>query len=169
MLKSAIVSGSFDPITKGHLWLIDQACKLYDKVHVVVGDNPSKKYMFETSERINLIEQSLKESKLDLSKLEVSYLGNELLVHRAQFLGATHMVRGIRSLIDFSYESGLTEINRKIAPEITTIYLSPPPELSTVSSSTLKSFVGYSQWESLVKDYACDCVIEALREKSSKF
>ena len=116
MKTIGICAGSFDPITFGHLWVIEKAAKLVDKLYVAVGVNPSKKYHFSTEERMLLTKETLRK-KLDIDdfcRIEVIRLDNELLINKAQELKATHLIRGIRDSKDFEYERQLQIVNSKM-------------------------------------------------------
>jgi pantetheine-phosphate adenylyltransferase len=168
-MRHAIVAGSFDPITNGHVWLIKQALKIADRVTVVVGVNPSKKYMFEMDERIDLVGEVLTNDLVDyeiMRRIEIVPLQNELLVNYAKSVDADVLVRGIRNTTDFSYESEILLINRNIQPTIDTVYVVPPRELTEVSSSTVKGLVGFTGWQNSIKSYVDPSVINALERKS---
>lgn len=164
-MNIGIVAGSFDPITNGHVWMIEQAAKLVDKLYVVVGHNPAKKYTFSEEERTNLVRESLKDCNFRNTEVIIHVLGHGLLVHFAQSVSATHMIRGIRNAQDFQYENDIAFVNRKIAPEIQTILISSPPELTATSSSVVRSLVGFKDWEKIVGEYVNPCVVTAFRDK----
>ena len=100
-MTKAIYAGSFDPLTNGHLDIINRATKLFDEVIVAVGINPDKKYSFSDFERVDMIKSVCAENQ----KVKVNSMGNDLLVHYANKVGATHIIRGIRSHKDFDDES----------------------------------------------------------------
>lgn len=160
MNRVGMVAGSFDPITKGHEWLIDQALVLCDHVHVIVGNNPVKKYLFSGEERKTMIEQIY-----TTPRVEVNFLNDELLINVAREYECNFLVRGIRNAEDFSYEQQVQLINRKICPEIDTVFLIPPRELTEVSSSTVKGLVGFKGWEGIVSQYVHPYVLARLQEK----
>jgi pantetheine-phosphate adenylyltransferase len=160
-----IVAGSFDPITRGHGWLIEEAARLVDRLYIVVGVNPAKKYMFDEAERGRFLEEMLPELKLCGTPVDVHYLRQDLLVQFAARNQVTHIIRGVRNAVDFSYETQMAHINRKIDPAIRTVYMSPPAELSEVSSSTVKGLVGFTDWENIVKDYVHPGVVAAFKRK----
>ena len=163
-----IVAGSFDPITNGHVWLIQQACTLLDKLYVVIGVNPSKKYYFSTEVRRQLVEETLAGSLTpeQYGKVEIVYLENDLLINFATQVGVQYIVRGIRDTADFAYESQLRLVNRKINPAIETLFLIPPVELTEVSSSTVKGLVGFNGWETVVAQYVSPVVMRAFGAKT---
>ena len=135
--KIAVYAGSFDPVTKGHLHIIEEAYKLFDVVYVAIGVNPDKKYMFTVDERIELI-------KYHTDGLHIKVVPfNGLLVRFAQSVKATHIVRGLRAAGDFDYEFTLNGINREIAPEIETVFFMAPNRFMFVSSSNVKELSKY--------------------------
>ena len=164
MRTIGVVAGSFDPITHGHEWLIEEAARLVDKLYVVIGINTAKKYSFSDEQRRALVEAVLRDLDLSGTPTEVHFLKNDLLIQFAAKVEATHLIRGIRNNEDFSYETQMALVNRKIAPGIKTVYMAPPPELSEVSSSTVRGLVGFTDWEHIVKGYVHPTVLCALAE-----
>lgn len=165
MKTKGIVAGSFDPLTRGHEWLIGEAARLVDELAVVIGVNPAKKYLFDDSEREALVRASLADLDLAGTPVTLHFLTNDLLVKFAAEVRATHLVRGIRNLHDFAYETDMALVNRKLNPAIRTVYLVTPPELTQVSSSTVKSLVGFTDWEQNIRDYVHPAVVEAFGRK----
>lgn len=160
-----VVAGSFDPLTLGHGHLIREAAFMFDKMHIVVGVNPTKKYMFSAEERLQLVSDVVSSMELKDTSVHFHYLKDKLLIQLASEVDATHLVRGIRSTEDFNYETSMALVNRKINPFIGTVYLVPPPELSEVSSSTVKGLVGFEGWEAIVAQYVHPFVLDALKRK----
>jgi pantetheine-phosphate adenylyltransferase len=162
-----IVAGSFDPITNGHAWLIAEAARLVDELHIAIGVNPQKKYTFSDDERKELVGRVVDSLRLEgEAKPRIHFLRNDLLIQLAGRVRATHLIRGIRNSEDFNYETQMALVNRRIDPEIRTVYMAPPPELSEVSSSTVKGIVGFTDWEPIVAQYVHPVVLEALRKKT---
>lgn len=165
MSIKGIVPASVDPITNGHTFVIKKACELFDTVDVVIAVNRDKKYFISNpTERVSLVTEVLRDelSQDQFSKIKVVSLGDELLVQYAKSIGASHVLRGIRNGLDFQYEYGMQHINAQIAPEVTTLYVSPPPEMASISSSMVKSLVGYDGWEDLISKYVNPLVIKCL-------
>ena len=160
-----VVAGSFDPATRGHAWLIEEAARLVDKLYIVVGVNPAKKYWFDQNERVQFLEALLADLDLKGTPIEIHFLHNDLLVQFAAKHHATHLIRGVRNLVDFGYETNMAGINRRIEPNIRTVYLSPPPEFTEVSSSTVKGLVGFTDWEHIIRDFVHPCVIKGFKRK----
>lgn len=170
-MTHCIVAGSYDPFTNGHANMVKQALRLFDKVDIVVANNPSKRYYIENvGDRIGCIRETLMDelSPEDLMRTQVIALGNDLLVNHATDVGATHLVRGLRNGMDFQYEYNLQDINSQIAPEINTVYVSCPPSLVSVSSSMVRSLVGLPGWESLVSKYVNAAVVKQLSSEYYK-
>ena len=163
-MSSGIVAGSFDPVTKGHLWVIEAATAIFGigRVKVVIAENATKKYHFSSQERKRLILTAAPFIHRD----DVLILDTkEPLVRFAARHNVTHLVRGIRDIHDFTYETQVTNINRNIEPDVETLFLVPPRELTEVSSSMVRGLVGLDDWERIVSKYVPDVVIEALRER----
>jgi pantetheine-phosphate adenylyltransferase len=139
MIKG-IYAGSFDPLTFGHLDIIQRSLKFCDELVIAVGINASKKTLFTVDERLQMIDQAAQ--TLDYTKISVVSF-DSLLVELAKQIGATILVRGIRSVSDFEYEINLANINRKIGPGIDTVFLPTSPELSIVSSSATKEIARF--------------------------
>jgi pantetheine-phosphate adenylyltransferase len=166
---TGIVAGSFDPITRGHVWLIKKAAALVDTLHVVVGVNPSKRYYFDVDERVNQVctVLSAELSHDEFSRVVVvSHAG--LLITYAQHVNAHYIVRGIRDINDFTYEQQIQLVNKKIAQDVDTVYLIPPGEFTEVSSSTVKGLVGFEGWKRIVSEYVHPVVVQALEQRLHK-
>ena len=128
-----VYQGTFDPITNGHLDVVTRASKTFSHVILGIFDTPDKKLLFNTSERVELCEQSTKH----LQNVEVR-LFTGLAVDFAQKVGATAMVRGLRSISDFDNEFAMDMMNRKMHSDITTIYMTTGTEFTFVSSTLIK-------------------------------
>jgi pantetheine-phosphate adenylyltransferase len=139
-----MVAGSFDPITNGHEWLIRQALEVCDKVFVIVGNNPAKKYMFTGQERANMVHRVIGID--DYDRFVVDFLHNDLLINVAHDSECNFLIRGIRN----------------------SEFLIPPRELTEVSSSTVKGLVGFNGWEDVVSTYVHPVVLDALKPKVRK-
>lgn len=145
-MKTAIYAGSFDPVTNGHLWVITQGAKLFDKLVVVLAYNPNKTGHFTVQQRQAFIQSVTKH----LSNVEVVLLSDDYVAQAAKKMKATYLLRGIRNATDYEYEKTIERVNTKINPDLQTVYLTPPAELSEISSSMVKSLVGFPGWQSLV-------------------
>ena len=131
--QKAIYPGSFDPVTFGHLDLIERALNLFDELIVVVASNPSKKTLFTAEERIGFLRTALKH------RPQVQVKGWEgLTVHLAEKEKAFTLIRGIRATSDFDYEFQMALTNRKLAPKIDTMFLMPSESHFYLSSRLIK-------------------------------
>ena len=122
MQEYAVYAGSFDPPTKGHVWMIEQASAMFDKLIVAVARNPEKTYTFDSKLR----ETWLKQVADKYANVEVATLENEFLSHYARDRGARFIVRGIRNEDDYQYERAMRYVNADLAPGLTTVFLMPP-------------------------------------------
>lgn len=138
--RIAVVPGSFDPPTLGHLDVIRRAAKLYDELHVLVVHNPGKEAMLPIAQRMSLLEQSIAEDGMDGNVIIGSW-SMGLLVDYARDVGAGVLVKGIRSQIDVAYESPMAIVNRHLA-DIETVFLLPDPAHALVSSSLVRQVAG---------------------------
>lgn len=136
-MTKGIYAGTFDPITFGHLDIIKRSFSFCNQLIVAIGVNPDKKTAFTEEQRIEMIKAVLPIGSITVS----SFQG--LLVEYAKEIGATVLIRGIRSVSDFEYEIGLANINKVLAPEIETIFLPTSPKLAVVSSSAAKEIARY--------------------------
>ncbi|MGD8591516.1 MAG: pantetheine-phosphate adenylyltransferase [Gammaproteobacteria bacterium] len=132
-MTTAIYPGTFDPITKGHTDLVKRATKLFGKVIVAVAANPTKQPVFSLAERINMAEQVM----TGITGVEVLPL-NGLLVNFTRQHGAIAIIRGLRAVSDFDYEFQLAGMNRKLAPEVETLFLTPDEKYTYISSSLVR-------------------------------
>ncbi len=137
MKKIAVVPGSFDPITLGHLDVIRRSAELFDEVHVLVVHNPSKAAMLPIAERVNLIKKSLNETPGMPDNIIVASWSVGLLVDYCTEVGASVLVKGIRSQIDVAYETPMVLMNRSLAG-VETIFMLPEPGHAHVSSTLVR-------------------------------
>lgn len=133
MKVKAIYPGTFDPVTNGHTDLIERASRLFSEVIVGVAASPSKKPLFDLAQRVDLLEQVT--AHLDNVKV-VGFTG--LLVEFAKSHNANVLIRGLRAVSDFEYEFQLANMNRRLSPELESIFLTPAEENSFISSSLVK-------------------------------
>lgn len=133
-MRVAIYPGSFDPITYGHMDIIERGCGLFDKVIVAIAKSEAKNPMFTLEDRINLA-KSIYEGN---DKVEVVGFPRKLTVDLAKEYNACAIIRGLRAVSDFEYEFQLATMNRSLAPDIESIFLTPKETLIYVSSSLIK-------------------------------
>lgn len=133
MNNIAIYPGTFDPVTNGHVDIIDRALKLFDKVIVAIADNEIKNPMFSIERRIQLVKKVLENRE----KVEI-YGFNDLLIKFARKHQANIIIRGLRAVSDFEHEFQLAGMNRQLAPELETVFLTPSEQYTYISSSLVK-------------------------------
>jgi pantetheine-phosphate adenylyltransferase len=136
MSRIAVVPGSFDPVTLGHLDVIERAAKVFDEVHVVVVHNPGKSALLPIAQRVTLLEESIVDARVTGSIVVTSWSVG-LLVDYCTDVGATVLVKGIRSQIDVAYETPMAIVNRDLAG-IETVFMLPNPAHAHVSSSLVR-------------------------------
>lgn len=150
-LRRAVYGGSFDPITRGHEWLVEEALTLFDRLHVVVCDNPTKKHLFPLDYRFYMTRNELARHG---SRVQVHRLGDRYLVHLAEELGATHLLRGVRTSPDLEVEQIMRRANDQLSGgAVRTLFMHPPRELEDVSSGLVRSLVGPRGWQAAVRRY----------------
>lgn len=138
MKRIAVVPGSFDPITYGHLDIIERSSKVFDKLYISVLKNSSKQGLFDIDERLDLIRATTK----NLDNVEVVSF-NGLLIDFCNSVNARAIIRGLRAVSDFEYEMQLTSMNRKLDSSIETIYMMTNNNYSFISSSIVKEVAKY--------------------------
>jgi len=167
----AIYAGSFDPPTVGHVWVMQQAITLFDDLVIAVGVNPDKTPMFSLEERMDMLQETvdmLLEKVIiwpEGKKVEVAGFGGDYLVRYASKVGATHLVRGVRSAEDLAFEKMMRHVNEDIDPEVESVYLIPPREYCEVSSSLVKGLIGPNGWREVVDRMVPPAVRKRLRER----
>ena len=156
-MKIAIYPGSFDPITSGHLNIIQRASNIFDKLIVCVMVNPSKKPMFSRDERVELIKRVTK----DLGNVEVDS-STELLAAYAKRRGGCVIVKGLRAGSDFENEFQMALINHKINPSLDTMFLTAEHQYMYLSSSTVKELGNY---DVNLSDFLPDQIIPDFKQR----
>ena len=162
-MKHAVMVASFDPITSGHIWVVDQGAQLFDKLTIGVGINASKKYVFSLEEKMMALQTCFS----DYPNVKIEYIGKQMLVDFARKVGATYNLRGIRNPTDYEYERVMRNINGDLDRKLTTVSLMPPRELAEVSSSIVNSFAstGFIGWEMRIIDYVPPVVVHQYIKK----
>jgi pantetheine-phosphate adenylyltransferase len=138
MSVSALYPGTFDPPTNGHIDLIQRGSKLFGHVIVAILNNPGKDPLFSVEERVEM----LRESTVNLGNVSVATFDG-LMVDFARQLGVKAVLRGIRAISDYEYEFQMALMNRRLAPEIETVFLQPAGRYSFVSSRMLKEVFSF--------------------------
>lgn len=159
MERIAVYPGSFDPVTNGHLEIIQRAAKIFDKVIVAVLENPLKTHLFTNNERVEM----LKEVTLGIEGIEIdSFAG--LLTHYMKTKGAKVIIKGLRAVSDFEYEFQMATLNKKLDPEVETL-LMMTNMYSYLSSSAVKQVALFGGCiEGLVPDPIVPIIFKKVRE-----
>jgi pantetheine-phosphate adenylyltransferase len=156
-MSIAVYPGSFDPITNGHIDLIERATKIFDKLIVAVAENPGKSPLFTIEERIEMVKKTTEQFEnviVDtISGLTVDYVRQH---------GASIIIRGLRAISDFEYELQMALMNRKLNSQIETIFLMPNLQYSYVKSSHIKEI---AKLGACLDGLTPDLVIQMLKEK----
>ena len=156
-MRSVVYPGTFDPITNGHVDLIHRAARLFDRVVVAVAADTGKTPVFSTEERLALVRGSI----VDRPNVEVvAFQG--LLVNFARGLGVSVIMRGLRAVSDFEYEFQLAGMNRRMASDIETLFLTPAEQYAYISSSLVREI---ARLQGDVSAFVSPVVQAALRER----
>ncbi|MBR5473957.1 MAG: pantetheine-phosphate adenylyltransferase [Lachnospiraceae bacterium] len=156
-MKKAIYPGSFDPVTYGHLDIIERSAKMADELVVGVLMNNAKRPMFTVEERLEMLREETKH----LPNVKVQAFDG-LLVDFVREIDASVIVRGLRAVTDFEYELQMAQTNRKIAPDLDTIFLTTDLRYAYLSSSIVKE-VAY--WQGDISAFVPPAVAERIRER----
>ncbi len=156
-MVTALYPGTFDPITVGHLDIAERAAALFEKLIIGVYKLPDKNLLFSTDERVALFEEAVK----DIPNVEVRVFDG-LVVRFAKDIGASVIVRGLRSGTDFEYEFDMTFMNRRLEPDVDVVCLMTSQEYKMFSSSLLKEV---ARLGGNVQDMVPDGVVKALKNK----
>jgi len=157
--KLAICPGSFDPITNGHIDIVQRGAKIFDEVVVVIFNNSSKSPLFTAEERAELIKEAVKH--MPNVRVDIS---SGLLVEYAKKKKADAILRGLRAVSDFEYEMQITSMNKRLEPEIETLFMMTNTQYSYLSSSIVKEVARYNE---NIDDLVPEVVAKALSEKFS--
>lgn len=163
MMRTALYPGSFDPLTNGHLDILQRAAQMYDKVIVTVAVNNKKSAVFTGEERIQLIKDSIKNFDW-ADRIEVEQFTG-LLIDYARKKKVKVLLRGVRQISDFEYEFRMALTNRRLAPEIDTVFLMPDEQLTFISATIVKEVAA---WGGELSSFVPENVAKALRKKYSE-
>tara|TARA_B100000809_G_scaffold263035_1_gene315355 strand:- start:3913 stop:4407 length:495 start_codon:yes stop_codon:yes gene_type:complete len=157
IMKKVVYPGTFDPITNGHIDLIERACRLFDHVVIAIATSKTKRPLFTLDERVELVKSSLKH----LGNIEVCGFEG-LLVNLVRDKQANAVLRGLRAVSDFEYEFQLANMNRALAPEMESLFLTPSEHLSFISSTLVREIASMG---GDVKKFVPKAVEDALKVK----
>lgn len=160
MPNRVVYPGTFDPITNGHLDLVERASRIFDHIVVAVADSRKKNPLFTLDERVSLASRVLSH----LPNVEVCGF-NKLLAHFVHEQRANILLRGLRAVSDFEYEFQLANMNRALAPDIETMFLTPADHLSYISSSLVREI---ALLDGDVSQFVPACVAEALQARKAR-
>lgn len=157
MSKIAVYPGTFDPITNGHTDLIHRGAGLFDRLIVAIADSPGKQPLFSPDERVVLA----REVVAGMANVEVVRFST-LLVDFAQSMNANVVLRGLRAVSDFEFEFQLASMNRKLAPDLETVFLTPAEKNTFISASLVREI---ARLGGDVSEFVAPAVYRALKEK----
>jgi pantetheine-phosphate adenylyltransferase len=156
-MKTIIYSGTFNPITNGHINLVERARRLFDKVIIAIAFSEKKQPMFDLEQRIELCQQSL----AHLDNIEVCGFNN-LLVDFARSKNSNTILRGVRTIADFEYENQMASMNQAMSPGFETVFLTAPGNLSHISSTLVREIASMG---GDVSDFVPAVVNQALQQR----
>lgn len=156
-MKKVIYPGTFDPVTYGHIDIVRRAVDLFDQVVVTVAINPTKQPLFTTEERVEMLRVSLK----DFDRVVIDSFDG-LTVEHAKQVGAIGIIRGLRQISDFEFEFQMALMNRKLAGDITTIFLMPHERYTYLNSTVIRNLASL---HADVSNFVPPNVVEALKRK----
>ncbi len=157
-MKTAVYPGTFDPVTNGHIDIIERALKLFDKLYVLVGDNPQKAPTFTGGERVEMLKQALKKNN---NRIEVEHFDG-LLLNYVKKKKSNVIIRGLRAISDFEFEFSRALLNREMDKNIETIFIMTKDDYAFLSSSIIKEIAMFG---GSVKGFVPKIVEKKLKEK----
>ncbi len=161
-MSTALYPGTFDPITFGHLDILERALKLFDKIIITIAINPSKQPLFSMDERVDLIHKVLLERNIDKNVTVEGFEG--LLVNFALKKNVHAIIRGLRAVSDFEYELQMALMNRRLADKVNTVFMMPHEKYTYLNSTIVKEV---SKLGGDVSNFVPDVVKQALENKLS--
>ena len=160
-MRAAVYPGSFDPVTKGHLDIIRRASKTFDKVYVAILTNSSKTPMFSLEQRLDW----LKRSTADIENVEIDSFSG-LLVNYLKEKNANIIIKGLRAVSDFEYEFQMALMNRKLNPDVETLFMMTSGKYSYLSSSIVKEVARHrASLDGLVPEFMIEEISKLIEEK----
>lgn len=162
MNRTAICPGSFDPVTMGHLDIISRACKIFDRIIVAVPVNPLKNFSFSVEERMELLQRVCDDA--GLLNVEIDQVTG-LLADYAMEHKAMVVVKGLRAVSDFEYEFQQALANKKLNPQLETMFLPTSSDNMFLSSSVVKQIAGFG---GDISHFVPDCILDTIKERLCK-
>lgn len=159
-MNRVLYPGTFDPITRGHTDLVERAARIFDEVIIAVAANPKKQPLFSLQERVELAEKVTEH----LANVKV-YGFNNLLAHFVKEVDANILMRGLRAVSDFEYEFQLANMNRKLAPDVESIFLTPSEKYSFISSTLVREIAAL---DGDITEFVHPMVSQALQQRFKK-
>ena len=156
-MKKVIYPGTFDPVTNGHIDIIERAADLFDEVIVTVAKNPMKNELFSVEERVAMLKESLKR----FPSVSVDSFGG-LIVEHAKAVGAVGIIRGLRAVSDFEFEFQMALMNRRLSDGLKTIFLMPHEKYTYLNSTIIRNV---SQFDGDISELVPPVVLQKLKEK----
>jgi len=160
MKNAAIYPGSFDPLTNGHMDILERAVEMFEKIYITVAVNNRKTAVFDGDERVSLIQEAIKDKPWK-DKIEIEQFTG-LLIDYARKKNVRILLRGVRQISDFEYEFRMALTNRRLAPEIDTLFLMPDEQLTFISATIVKEVAA---WGGDLSSFVPDHVAVALQKK----
>ena len=157
-MRTAVYPGTFDPATNGHIDIIERALKLFDKLYVLVGENPQKETTFTAEERVEMLKQALRGHS---NKVEVEHFDG-LLLDYVKKKKSNVIIRGLRAISDFEYEFQRAQFNREFSKDIDTIFIMTKDDYAFLSSSIVKEIAMFG---GSVNGFVPKIVEKKLKEK----
>ena len=166
MKRIACYPGSFDPITNGHVEVVLRGLKLFDEVVILVANNYGKKFYFTADERVKMAEDTFKRMGIDRVRVEKT---DGLVVEYAKKLNAVALIRGLRAVTDFEYEFQMALTNKKLNPELETMFVITDPEYMYLSSSMVRQVASFGgDVTDFLPDGICKDIVERLTQGRAK-
>lgn len=159
-MKKVIYPGTFDPVTNGHIDIIERAADLFDEVIVTVAKNPMKNELFSVDERVAMLKESLK----GFPTVRVDSFGG-LIVEHAKAVGAVGIIRGLRAVSDFEFEFQMALMNRRLSDGLKTIFLMPHEKYTYLNSTIIRNV---SQFDGDISELVPPVVLKKLKEKKQE-
>lgn len=158
-MNRVVYPGTFDPITRGHTDLVERAARLFDEVIIAVAASPKKGPLFSLEQRVELAREVMSH----LPNVKVYGFSN-LLAHFVEEVEANILMRGLRAVSDFEYEFQLANMNRKLAPDVESLFLTPCEQYSFISSTLVREIAAL---DGDISEFVHPVVVEALKERFS--